>query len=232
MTAPERGALLLPGKLDGIDLSYVQTGVDYAKLAASGFKFAVVKASEGVTGRDPRCAQHLAGCRSEGMYAWTYGFGRPSLGDPAGQARNLYEASGETYTRMCLDLEVRGDLSNGEIIAWAEEFCAELETFGALAPVVYTYPDFARRLQPDLGKSIVLARTDLWMAWIPRAEPYAPGPLDVPYSPLPWARASCWQYGGDGTWRTPGIPMTADRNLFMGDDAALRAWLGLPPEAA
>jgi len=232
VTTEVRGALNLPGKLDGVDLSYVQTGVDYEKLAGAGFRFVIAKASEGVTGRDPRCAGHLAGARAAGMYAWTYGFARPSLGDPRGQARNLYEASGETYSRMCLDIEVRGDMSNPAIVAFAEEFCEEIESFGALAPVLYTFPDFARRLQPELGRSIVLARADLWMAWIPHVEPYAPGPLDKPYAPMPWERASLWQYGADHGFRAPGVPMPVDRNLFMGDEPALRAWLGLPPQEA
>ena len=39
-----------------------------------------------------------------------------------------------------------------------------------------------------------------------------------------------WQYSGNSGYRVDGIPVDVDRNVFRGDESALRAWFGLPEE--
>lgn len=234
MVAPERPALGLPDRLDGIDVSSCQgENIDYAKVAAAGFRFAIVKASEGIAGTDPDAARHRAGFHAAGMITLPYHFLHPSQGAPALQVRNLVRALGDTWPgRVCLDFETRqAPESNSELVRFLEEAVGECMQWGVLAPVVYGYPAFFASLQPELGRSEILGCCPLWMAYIPGSEPYTPSPGEVPHVPIPWQAAAAWQYGGNNGWRVPGIQTPCDRDLFMGDAAAFRAFLGLPAPA-
>ena len=73
MGAPERPALGLSGYVDGIDVSWVQQGINYEKVAAAGFRFAVYKAAEGVSGVDSTALAHAAGFIGDLL------FGKPAL---------------------------------------------------------------------------------------------------------------------------------------------------------
>ena len=232
MGAPERPALGLSGYVDGIDVSWVQQGINYEKVAAAGFRFAVYKAAEGVSGVDSTALAHAAGFRSVGMLAIPYLFLHPAHGAPELQVRNLMRAMGDTWPgRVCLDIETRqAPDSNGELVRFLEMAVDECLRWGVLAPAIYTFPDFARRLQPELGASS-LGGCPLWMASFPR-QPWAPSPADRPYVPMPWVSWTMWQYGADNGYRVPGVFGDCDRDLFNGDEAALRAWLGLPAQAA
>jgi lysozyme len=232
VSAPERPALGLPGRLDGIDVSWVQQTIDYAKVAAAGFRFAVYKAAEGLKAPDSTALAHAAGFRSVGMYALPYLFLHPAQGAPELQVRNLMRAMGDTWPgRVCLDIETRqAPESNLELVRFLELAVEECMRWGVLAPTVYTFPDFARRLQPELSRSETLGCCPLWMASFPR-QPWAPTPADDPYVPLPWASWSLWQYGADNGYRVPGVFGDCDRDVFNGDEGAFRAWLGLPASA-
>lgn len=227
---PERGALGYPDRVDGVDVSQVQQGIVYEKVAAAGFKFAIVKASEGLGYTDPSAQRHLAGFRAAGMHAIAYAFLRPSQGHPREQVRRLWDSMGGTYGRMMLDLETRNETtSNALLVDFAEQAAEEVLSLGALKPGLYSYPDYLRQLQPELARSRLGEACDLWIACIEGPEPWVPSPTFTPYTPLPWSTWSLHQYGGDRAFRVPGVPGQCDRNLFNGDETALRAWLGLPP---
>lgn len=226
MAAPERPALGLPGRVDAIDVSEFQRNVDYDAVAAAGFRLAIVRATWG-TYIDEMSAVHLAHFRAAGLFVAVYGAARPEKGDPRGQARALVDAMGPTYTRAFLDLETRGGLTNAQLIDFAEQFCAEVDAAGALACGFYDYPDHEKHLQPELASSSLGGRP-LWQAYYGGAQPWAPAPGEVPRVPLPWHAATLWQYGGDTGYRVPGVPGACDRSLFMGDEASLREWFGLP----
>jgi len=231
VSAPERPALGLPGRLDGIDCSAVQSTINYERVAAAGFRFAIVKAAEGSSFVDGKCALHMAGFRAAGMYALPYLFLHPSQGNARLQLTNLMRALGSVWPgRVCLDIETRYESeSNAEIVHFLEDAVSCGLEWGALAPAVYTYPDYARRLQPELGASTVLAGCPLWMATYGAAQPWAPPTDYSPYVPLPWTSWALHQYSGDGGYRVPGVFGDCDRDLFQGDESAFRAWLGLPP---
>src|SRR5260370_11831695 len=63
---------------------------DWPTLAANGLAFAYVKASEGTTYVNPYFNADYNGAKANGIYAGAYAFGRPDLGNPVGQADNLY----------------------------------------------------------------------------------------------------------------------------------------------
>ncbi len=109
--AAERDALGLVGYTDGIDVSAVQRIDDAEAVYRAGFRFALVKVSEGLTYCDPRAAEHLARLRDAGLLCGTYGFARVSQGDPRAQARRAVDgcaavgAGTEHVVRPVLDLE-------------------------------------------------------------------------------------------------------------------------------
>lgn len=230
MSASERPALGYMGRVDGIDVSAVQATIDYAKVAAAGFRFAVVKCSEGLNYEDPCGAKHLAGFRGAGMYAIPYHFLHPAQGSPAQQVRNLVRALGDTWPgRVCLDIETRqAPESNEELVRFVELAVDECLHWGVLAPAIYTFPDFARRLQPELSRSAILGHCPLWMATYAGPMPSVPSPAFTPYVPLPWTSWTLHQYSGDHGFRVPGVFGDCDRDLFNGNEAQFRQWLGLP----
>ena len=59
-------------------------------------------------------------------------------------------------------------------------------------------------------------------AWAPTAEQVAAKLV---------GEVELWQFSGNAGYRVPGIPVDVDRNVWRGDEAALRAWFGLPPAA-
>ena len=103
--------------------------------------------------------------------------------------------------------------------------------WGALEPAIYTYPDYAKRLQPELSQSTILGSCPLWMATYGGHQPWVPGPGFAPYVPLPWTSWALHQYSGNGGFRVPGVFGDCDRDLFNGTEEDLRAWLGLPVPA-
>lgn len=112
------------------------------------------------------------------------------------------------------------------LLGFARVWLEEAERFGSL-PVLYSYTSFLGRMR-SAGLEELLTRYPLWLAqyrsvtapWAPASE------ADMPRA-YPWAM---WQYSGDKGHRVPGIVGDCDRNLFRGDESALRAFFGLPPE--
>ena len=56
-----------PSYLSGIDVSHYQGEVDWPAVAASGVRFAFIKATDGVDDIDPRFAQNWAGAKLAGI---------------------------------------------------------------------------------------------------------------------------------------------------------------------
>lgn len=223
------GALLLPGFVDGIDVSQVQVIPDPDAVYRAGFRFAFVKAAEGLRGRDPAYRRHVDALRGAGLHVGAYAYARVSQGDPAAQARHAYDAAtddGKHVVRLVLDLEsAPAEWNAAQLVAFASEWLEEAARFGCL-PVLYSYTSFLSRMGPAAH---VLARAyPLWLAqyrsvkeaWAPASE------ADMPKA-YSWA---AWQYSGNGGYPVPGIAGDCDRNLFRGDEASLRDFFGLAEE--
>lgn len=222
----ERDALRLPGYVDGIDVSQVQTITDPAASARAGFRFAFVKASEGLSYRDPACRRHLDALAGAGLLVGAYGFARFSQGQPRDQARTLYDAAtsdGRHMVRLVLDLE-----SCPTGTAWsalrdfAGEYMSELRLSGSL-PALYTMGSWVPHLT-GLDVPIWVAQyRSVTQAW-------APSQAEADAAFARWGGdVVLWQYSGDKGYRVPGIAQDCDRNLFRGDEASLREWFGLAP---
>ena len=229
MAAPNRNALDLPGYTDGIDISQVQTISDADAVYASGFRFAFVKASEGVGYCDPRAREHCVQLADAGLLVSVYSFARPSQGAPREQARRLIDCSGEVFVfRPILDLESAGaDWSSGRLLDYALEWFDESDNSGA-RPVLYSYTSFLQQRLTMFDRANLLDLGPLWLAqYRSLTSPWAPSSEADMRKAFEW---DVWQYSGDGGYRVPGIVGDCDRNLFRGDEAALQRWFGLTGE--
>ena len=68
-----------PGALPGIDVSRHQGTIDWAQVAASGQRFVLAKATEGLLTVDPTYATNRAGAMAAGLEFGAYHFARPDL---------------------------------------------------------------------------------------------------------------------------------------------------------
>lgn len=231
MIAPFRDALRYPGLLDGIDVSQVQTIYDAKAVAAAGFGWATVKASEGVGYCDPRVLTLLAQLHDVGIICNVYSFLRPSQGRAREQVQKAYDCAGDVFPgRLALDLEGAPDgMSPEELVAFAEEAVDECLQHGILLPELYSYPDFYdRRLMPAIARSTVIGQCRWFPAdYGPTGKLWVPPPGRAPFLRAPFATWTKWQYSGNDGFRVPGIAGACDRGLFNGDLAAYRAYMGL-----
>ncbi len=214
-TGTPSAAATTGGTVDGVDVSAYQLRVDWAGLAASGVRFAYVKATEGTSFVSPTYAAQRDGARSAGMLVGGYHYARPASSTGAAQARHLLAVTGGWRSDGrslpdALDLEdsTSGPACHGrtpaQLLSWVREFVDTYHAATGRAPLLYVKAEvWSRCLGGDrsLGAAVPL--------WLFDHEP--------PMGPLPagWERATIWQRGVEG-----GL----DRNVFLGSQTALAAF--------
>lgn len=182
-----------------IDVSNNNGHVDWAKVAASGHKIAVVKASEGSN----RFADHyyddrffhynMIGAKANGILPCPYYFARP--GTPAvPQARHFLEIS-RTYVRkgsgkLLLDIEDTGERTSAELIHWVTEFCETMQSVLHTLTPLYSNTAFLE----NFGRRFV--KHPLWVAnynYKPQLPPHAIGdwPRSMVYAHQYTDKGSC-----------------------------------------
>jgi GH25 family lysozyme M1 (1,4-beta-N-acetylmuramidase) len=205
----------------GVDVSHWQGPINWTQVAASGQKFAVMKAIE-ATGRssvavDPTLSTNLAGAHAAGLVVGAYAFARPQY--PAVmQADAFASAIGrlpDGSLPPVLDLEVNGGLSVTALITWTHAFLSELEAKVGVPPMIYSGPSF---WSSSMGGNTGFTRYPLWEAhYTTAAAPYAMGG---------WPTYTMWQYTSTGS--VPGISGNVDRDRFNSATGASLSNLHLP----
>lgn len=226
-----RSALRYENYVDGIDVSQVQMIYSAQAVADAGFVFAMVKASEGTGYCDPKATTLMHQLRDVGLICNVYAFLRPSQGSPRLQVLKAYDCAGDIYPlRLALDLEGAPDtMDSAALVAFAEACIEETQHHGVMLPEIYSYPDFVRRrLMPALAKSATIGACPYWGAdYGPTGKSWAPKPGTAPWFPSPpFATWTKWQYSGNDGFLVPGIHGACDRNLFNGNLAAFRRYMG------
>jgi GH25 family lysozyme M1 (1,4-beta-N-acetylmuramidase) len=191
----------------GIDLSSFQPSFDWA--AEKGrISFAFIKATEGMTIRDPEFAANWQAAKAMGIVRGAYHFAHPKNG-AANDSRAFLatvRAHGlQAGDLLALDLEASDGLSPQRVAEYARNWCADVHQATGHTPIVYTFLDFAHQ-----GNCAGLGHYPLWIA-----EPSAPA--GRPVVPQPW---STWKFHQYGTTRVG--TNTVDVNVFNGDTAALK----------
>lgn len=197
----------------GVDVSYYQGTVDWAKAKAAGVKFAFVRLSDGTTFQDPKFNQNWTNTKANGIIRGAYQFFRPSQNINA-QADMMIAAIG-TYQKgdlpPVIDVEADGGLSPATVAARVRQWVDRVKAGVGVEPIVYTGYYFWR---DQVGGPSGYTNNPLWVA--------AYSSL-CPNVPSPWMRWTFWQHTDSGS--VNGITGKVDMNKFNGDLTALQAFV-------
>ena len=212
------------GAIDGPDVSSYQhpygAAIKWAAVKRAGKEFALVKATEGTSYRNPWFATDYRRIRQVGMVRGSYHFARPAypIGDSAvAQARYYVRRLGSS-ARMsrtlppALDLETTGGLSRGALVTWAQTFLLKVRHLTGRTPMIYTYPSF---WTSALADPVALARYPLWMA---------------SYGSGPGSSATLWQYTSTASVR--GIRGNVDMSRLVASSSSWKAFSDGRPRTA
>jgi len=217
--ASESDALKVCAKgatVKGIDVSYYQGTIDWAKVKAHGIGFGIARVSDGTGFIDPKFGANWSGMKAHGIVRGTYQFFRPEH-DPIAQAdlmvKQIKAHGGLEAGDLppVLDVEVQDGVSDAtmrsRIKAWAEHIQAAL----GRKPMIYTSPGFWNAI----GAGSEFSKYTLWVAHWETA---------CPSMPSSWTSWKFWQNADNGS--IPGISGHVDTDLFNGTLADLKAFAG------
>ena len=199
--------------IQGVDLSHWQGSVDWAKMAASGIRFAWSKAAQGQSGRDATwTAERRKEAAAVGIRLGAYHFADLSQ-TPESNAKNFADAIDALDVGgliPALDVESGGlpeHMTDGEIRAWMVRFAA---AFNALIPTpLVLYTDHGTLInRMDGGRSELLAAYPfLWLARYTNAA--TPGECGA------WEKWTAWQYSQSG--KVAGVDGNVDLNRIASE---------------
>jgi lysozyme len=194
----------------GVDVAAAQhpggAGIDWPQVAAAGYSFAAVKATEGDYYANPYYAADTAGAQAAGLQVTGYHVAVPNVSGGGAQADYAVRHHGHAADGAArpLELDVEYDPYNGidhtnecyglsapQLVSWIGAFAREAQRLTGQAPAVYTTAAWWRACT---GDSAAFRADTLWVA------SYGTG---QPAYPAAWASWSYWQFTSAGT--VPGI---------------------------
>jgi lysozyme len=214
--------------VDGIDLFDGQGAVDWPAVAASGVRFAIVKATQGTYDTQATFAANWAGTRSAGVARGAYHFFDPTE-DGASQAAHFLAVVGSFEPDdlpPVLDIEcpdgddnclypgATGAASAAEIHDRMWDFLRAVAGATGRVPLLYTFGSYFSSNAVDVTG---LDAFPLFLAY-----PADAVCLDLP---APWSRMALWQYSWTG--EVAGIAGAVDRDRWVGAWPPLTALSGM-----
>jgi GH25 family lysozyme M1 (1,4-beta-N-acetylmuramidase) len=241
--------------LNGVDVSCYQHSncatypsgapINWASVAAAGYKFAAIKVTEGNYYPNPYYASDATAATAAGMYVAPYAFGNPynstttGNGTPQQQAdyavQNAAKAQNATsYTigghYLPIELDIEYDpyatqdkvnecygLSTSAMVSWITSFTAEIKTKTGVAPIIYT---------PQPWWSTCTGNSTLFggdVLWVPAYSAGTPGTL-----PAGWNTWNMWQYTSSGNVSGINDPNSVDLDYFSGAPEAEQTTVNTP----
>ena len=188
-----------------------------ALAAASGYKFAAVKATEGDYYVNPWAARDVASAKAAGLAVAPYHFAVPNASGGAAQARFAAEYSGYKAgpRTLPLMLDIEYDpynatdhanecygLTAAAMTAWLSAFVTTVRTLTGQYPVIYTTADW---WDACTGRSAAFGADPLWIAAYGFASPPRPAG---------WGIWTYWQYTSGGTVAGVPGPQATDLDVF------------------
>ena len=200
---------------EGIDISHWQGTINWTKVAASGKRFAYMKATESTSYVDPTYVSNRQQAQAAGLFVGAYHFGQPSTtaGDASAEADHFVDTAVPAVGDLLpvLDLERTGNLSQAALTAWVKEYLERVYQRTAVRAVIYCSPNFWRTYLGDTTWFAANGYDILWVAhWTAAPAPSVPGGA---WGGHGW---TFWQYTSDGT--VPGISGRVDLNRYNGTD--------------
>jgi lysozyme len=210
-----------PGDVLGIDVASGQhaggASIDWAQVAAAGYRFAFIKATEGSYYANPYFASDVAAAQAAGLLVAPYHFANPSYSSGRLQADYALNDAGLGDDGMTLPLilDIEYDpyssnwcygLSARQMVAWIGAFTTEVYRRTGHFPVIYTLADWWAKCTRS---STAFASDPLWVASYDGKK--------SPQLPAGWSTWAYWQYTSTG--QVPGI--TGDTDISELNPAAL-----------
>jgi GH25 family lysozyme M1 (1,4-beta-N-acetylmuramidase) len=215
----------------GIDVSSHDHSIyplNWPAVAASGTKFAYIKATEGHTYTNPYFAADHDAAKASGLYAGAYAFGRPDLGDPAGQADHFIDESAWTpspeslipfldieWPYSALHLGACYGLSPTQMSSWIRQFLQRVTQRIGRVPMIYTNTNW---WNPCTGSDATFGDYPLDIAGYTTAPPRLPAG---------WSTFAIWQHAAGRNTEAGNY----DKDVFNGDLPALQSLAGPKPAA-
>ncbi len=200
---------------EGIDISHWQGTIDWNGVAASGKRFAYMKASEGTSYVDVTYPTNRAQAKALGLYVGAYHFAQPDWtpGDAVAEADFFLAMSQLAAGDLLpvLDLEVTGGLGPLDLQEWVKAYLGRIYERTGARGVIYVSPNFWKNAMGDTTWFAENGYRTLWVAhWTSGPAPLVPA---ANWSGNGW---TFWQYTSSGT--VPGIIGRVDLNRYNGLD--------------
>jgi lysozyme len=191
----------------GIDVSHYQGVVDWQQVARAGVRFVYIKATDGITYRDPEFYSHLKGAQAAGLQTGAYHFFEPD-DDPIKQAGNFVTTvQGLELTLMpMLDVEITSNRSAQLISSGVAKFIAEVEQRTGCQTILYSYGDYWQQ-----NLSAQFSSQPFWLA------DYADSPSVSEQAQAWWL----WQYSDSA--RVAGVKTQVDIDVVIAGESGLDA---------
>lgn len=124
---------------NGVDVSNHNGTVDFKKLKQNGIDYVYIKATEGTTYRDPKCASHYQSARNSGLKIGFYHYLK-GTSSPETQAENCYNSTKQFQHDLVLMLDVEEDW-NG-MSNYTVRFIKKWKSLCDIPVGIYTYSGF------------------------------------------------------------------------------------------
>jgi len=197
----------------GIDVSFYQENVDWAKVKGAGYKFAIARVSDGIHYPDDKFQKNWAGIQQQGLIRGAYQFFRPAQ-NVTTQADMMVSAVGKLGDGdlpAVIDVESADGQSSAVIVGKIKTWLSVVEKGTGKKPIIYAAMGF----WDTLSGTAELKAYDLWVA------NYG---VSCPHLPATWNGWKLWQYTDSGA--VPGVLGGVDTNRFNGTFEQLVAYAG------
>ncbi|MEI7893061.1 MAG: GH25 family lysozyme [Myxococcales bacterium] len=196
-----------PEHTEGIDVSYYQGTIDWAKVAGAGKVFTFVRSSAGATYRDSAFAKNWSGAKAAGLLRGAYHYFHADVSGTT-QADLMASVLGTDLGELApvVDVEETKAQTAAAIGIQVRAFVDRIAQKTGRVPMIYTGGYF----WDASVKSSDFATLPVWVAHYFNDNTTG----HCPNTPNAWARWQFWQYSGSGT--VAGITGAVDLDIFDG----------------
>ncbi len=204
-----------PSWTKGLDVSHFQGTVDWNSVGRQGYRFAFIKATEGVSETDPEFSANWPGAKTAGLIRGAYHYYDPGS-DPQEQAEHflstVWPEGGQPLLAPgdlppALDIETAGSQSSEEVVQGIQSWFSLVRQRTLRIPILYTNRGFW-----DTLWTLQFGNHPLWVA---EYGVEAPAPL-----PAGWQQWRFWQFSQAGS--VEGISGPVDLDVFQGNPQSLQ----------